>query len=178
MLCCLPNMYFSTAYEIKICEKISAVECFKGYVLCKRIVYNVMPHSLFSPFKFCQTSLLTMKKPCPLFFFFAVLSICLSVCQLGPSLKKLNRQPSVVSWTQWSQHFILSVNEGKWTKGTCRCNLTSWARTCPSFSIFCHNAVSEKVIVWEGESQLQLPTSSSWGRVTDSQSDTLSWLNH
>ena len=79
-------------------------------------------------------------------------------------------------WKSWITHhllfdervesaFCLIKREGQWTEGTCRWNLPSWARACPSFSVFRHEAVCRKVIEWDGETQLQLPTSLC-GRVT------------
>lgn len=98
-----------------------------------------------SQFQILSNFLVDNEKNLALYFLLLCQSAYLSV-SLGHPCKKLNHPPSVVSWTQWSQHFALPVHKGQQTKGTCRWSLTTSAWACPSFSIFCHGTVSRKAV--------------------------------
>lgn len=98
----------------------------------------------FPDFKFCQTAGLTVRKTLP-----SVSSCCvhLLICSSAWAIPA-NSWITICfffSWTQWSQHFALSVHEGQWARGMCRWNLIDQGWTCSSFSVFHHGAVSRKV---------------------------------
>lgn len=139
----------------------------KGINHVNKYRLNVLPDTFFPNFKFCQTAWLTMRKTLPsVSCYYVNLLICLSAWA-----------PLEKSWKSWiticcsmnamDSAFALSMHEGQWTMGTCRWDLTHRVWTCPSFSIFCHDALSRKVMGREGETRFQLPASPLCGRIAD-----------